>query len=100
MNLYDAGRRGRAITYAGLRKLLLRSGTRIGYADRSAHASPHPGHSVGAWHRLRAAGNGRQAVLGHCSLNSTQVYTHDLERAKQAALAALAPRSVVLGQTR
>lgn len=102
VNLYDAGRRGRAMTYAGLRKLLLRCGTRIGYRLTGPHILRH----TLATRLVRGIGcepqpmDAVQAVLGHRSLNSTQVYTHDLERAKKEALAALAPRSVVLGPTR
>jgi len=102
VNLYDAGRCGRAMTYAGLRKLLLRCSTRIGYELTGPHMLRH----TLATRLVRGidcepqAMDVVQAILGHRSLNSTQVYTHDLERAKQAALAALAPRSVLLGPTR
>jgi integrase/recombinase XerD len=38
-----------------------------------------------------------QAILGHRSLNSTRVYTHDLEAAKKEAMSAIAPRHIDLG---
>lgn len=102
VNLYDAERRGRAMTYAGLRKLVLRCGTRIGYELTGPHMIRH----TLATRLVRGIGcepqamDVVQAVLGHRSIHSTRVYTHDLERAKKEALAALAPRSVVLGPSR
>ena len=102
VNLYDPGRRGQAMTYAGIRKLLLRCGRRIGYELNGSHMLRH----TLATRLVRGIGcqpqpmDVVQAVLGHRSLNSTQVYTHDLEQAKKDALAAVAPRSVMLGPAR
>lgn len=90
------------MTYAGLRKLVIRCGTRIGYELTGPHMIRH----TLATRLVRGIGcepqamDVVQAVLGHRSIHSTRVYTHDLERAKKEALAALAPRSVVLGPSR
>lgn len=99
VNLFGSERRGRAMSYAGLRKLVVRCGSRINYQLNGPHMLRH----TVATRLVRGIDcepqpmDAVQSVLGHRSINSTQVYTHDLERAKREALAALAPRSVVLG---
>lgn len=100
VNLYGNSERGRAMSYAGMRKLLLRCGKKIDHDITGPHILRH----TLATRLIRGIDCERQpidvvqAILGHRNINSTQVYTHDLERAKKEALAAVAPRSVVLGR--
>jgi site-specific recombinase XerD len=91
-------RRGQAMTYAGVRKLISRCGDRIGFPLRGPHILRH----TFATRLVRGIDCDAQpldvvqALLGHRSITSTRVYTHDLEAAKKTALAAVAPRSMSL----
>jgi len=91
-------RRGQAMTYAGVRKLIIRCGERIGFPLRGPHILRH----TFATRLVRGIDcdpqplDVVQTLLGHRSITSTRVYTHDLEAAKKMALAALAPRAASL----
>lgn len=94
--------RGRAMTYSGVRKLIIRCGDRIGFPIRGPHVLRH----TLATRLVRGIDceaqplDVVQSLLGHRSITSTRAYTHDLEAAKKAALEALAPRRVSLVEER
>ena len=73
-------RRGHAMTYAGVRKLIRRCGDQIGFPLRGPHMLRH----TFATRLVRGIDCDAQpldvvqALLGHRSITSTRVYTHDL----------------------
>lgn len=89
---------GRAMTYSGAKALMDRVGARIGFDISGPHMLRH----TLATRLIRGIDCEQQredvvgAILGHRSAASIRVYTHDVERAKRAALDAIAPRSIVL----
>jgi site-specific recombinase XerD len=99
VNLYTTGaHQGAAMTYSGLRDVVLRCGERIGYPLTGPHMLRH----TFATRLVRGIDCEPQPIdvvqdlLGHESLSSTRIYTHDREAAKKAALASLHARSVSL----
>jgi integrase/recombinase XerD len=99
VNLYAHGEhRARAMTYSGVRKLIVRCGERIGFSLQGPHTLRH----TVATRMVRGIDcdpqplDVVQVLLGHRSISSTRIYTHDLEAAKKAALLSLAPRSASL----
>jgi len=100
VNLYTPGpRRGQAMTYSGIRKLIDRVGKAIDFDLTGPHMLRH----TLATRLVRGIDcdpqplDVVQVILGHRSISSTRVYTHNLESAKKQALAAIRPRSVQLG---
>lgn len=89
---------GKAMTYSGVKKLVDRCGRRINYPLTGPHMLRH----TFATRLVRGIDceaqplDVVQSLLGHRSLTSTRIYTHDLERAKRDALASIAPRTVDL----
>lgn len=101
VNLYcPSPHLGKAMKYGNARDLLERCGERIGFPLTGPHVLRH----TFATRLVRGIDceaqplDVVQALLGHRSLNSTRIYTHDLEAAKKAALTSIAPRRLVLGQ--
>lgn len=100
VNLYTPGdRRGAAMRDSAVRKLLNRVGKRIGFEISGPHMLRH----TLATRLIRGIDCESQPadvvgdILGHRSLESTKIYSHDREHAKKRALAAITPRSVLLG---
>ncbi len=100
VNLYSRGEpQGRAMSYAGVRRVVARVSDKIEFDLSGPHVLRH----TFATRLLRGIDCDQQprhvisALMGHRSTASTDVYTHDLERAKKAALASMRPRSIVLG---
>lgn len=99
VNLYTSSQHlGRAWSYSGAKSLMDRVGRRIEFDISGPHMLRH----TLATRLIRGIDCEPQredvvgAILGHRSAESIRVYTHDVERAKKAALAAVAPRAVVL----
>lgn len=102
VNLYTPGKNlGKAMTYSGARKLITRCGVRIDYALSGPHLLRH----TLATRLVRGIDceaqplDVVQSILGHASITSTRIYTHDLEAAKKIALASIAPRRIDLGRS-
>ena len=100
VNLYTRGaRQGAAMRESGVRKIIDRVGARIGFDISGPHMLRH----TLATRLVRGIDCEPQPldvvghILGHLSEASTGIYTHDRERAKRKALAAIAPRTVLLG---
>lgn len=98
VNLYGTSI-GHAMSYSGVRKLIRRCSRRIVYPFNGPHVLRH----TLATRLLRGLECEKvsldvvQAILGHVSIDSTRIYTHDLEKAKREALVQLSPRTVALG---
>lgn len=97
VNLYGPpASRGRAMTYSGVREIILRIGRRIEFPLTGPHMLRH----TFATRLARGIEAEQQpldviqSLLGHRSLNSTRIYTHGLEPAKRAALDSLQARSI------
>lgn len=97
VNLYSEDRwLGRALSYSSVKRLIGRCSKRIGYDIRGPHMLRH----TFATRLVRGVGcdpvplDVVQALLGHASLSSTQVYTHDKEAAMKAATIAMTARPV------
>ena len=99
VNVYTRGAElGRAMSYSGVRKLVKRCGRRIGFDLTGPHMLRH----TFATRLIRGIDCEKvdldvvQSLLGHRSISSTRIYTHDLEVAKRQALLSLAPRGLDL----
>lgn len=99
VNMYSHDEsRGRAMTYSGVKKLIARCAKRINFDLTGPHMLRH----TLATRLVRGIDceaqdlDVVQAILGHASIDSTRIYTHDLESAKKAALNSLAVRTVTL----
>jgi integrase/recombinase XerD len=97
VNLYSEDRwLGRASSYSSVKRLIGRCSRRIGYDISGPHMLRH----TFATRLVRGVGcdpvplDVVQALLGHASLSSTQVYTHDTEAAMKAATIAMTARPV------
>ncbi|MFF2318259.1 tyrosine-type recombinase/integrase [Arthrobacter sp. NPDC058097] len=103
VNLYDRENDylGRAMTYSNAYDLVKRVGDKIGIPLTRPHMLRH----TFATRLVRGIDCDRQDLdvvqylLGHRRIESTRVYTHGLEPAAKAALAALAPRAIELRPT-
>jgi len=90
--------RGRAMSYDGARNLTLKVGERIGFPLTGPHMFRH----TFATRLIRGIDCEQQPIdvvqllLGHASIESTRVYTHDQEQVKLSALASLRTRTVNL----
>lgn len=96
VNLYSEPRwLGRAMTYNSVKRLMDRCSRDIGYDLTGPHMVRH----TFATRLLRGIDcdpvpiDVVQSLLGHASINSTRIYTHDTEAAMRTATSALAPRS-------
>src|SRR5690606_3245738 len=96
VNLYGDDRwLGRAMSYTSVKRLMDRCSTRIGFDIRGPHMLRH----TFATRLVRGIDceavplDVVQALLGHVSLTSTRVYTHDTEAAMKAATVAMTARS-------
>ncbi|WP_411698765.1 tyrosine-type recombinase/integrase [Conyzicola sp.] len=101
VSIYTFGEsRGAAMKYSGVSKLIAICSRRI----RFKLSGPHMLRHTFATRLVRGIDcepqplETVQDLLGHRSINSTKVYTHDLETAKKKALAAIAPRRLHLGE--
>jgi integrase/recombinase XerD len=99
INLWTPGpRRGEAMTYKGMLKMIKRCGDRIGFPLSGPHLLRH----TLATRLVRGIDcepqplDVVQSLLGHRSITSTRAYTHDLEAAKKTALSSLRPRALEL----
>jgi site-specific recombinase XerD len=102
VNLYSTQQHnGKAMKYSKVQTLAERCGRRIGYMLTGPHMLRH----TFATRLVRGIDCEAQSLdvvqdlLGHRSIESTRIYTHDLEPAKKKALAAIATRTVALGVT-
>jgi integrase/recombinase XerD len=102
VNLYSTSEHnGKAMKYGKLQALVEKCGRRIGCELTGPHMLRH----TFATRLVRGIDCEPQGIdvvqdlLGHRSIESTRVYTHDLEPAKKRALAAVAPRTVLLRGT-
>lgn len=102
VNLYStAQHNGKAMKYGKVQSLIERCGQRIGYTLTGPHMLRHTFATI----LVRGIDcepqhlDVVQNLLGHRSIESTRIYTHDLEPAKKKALAAVAPRTVDLSVT-
>ncbi len=100
VNLYSLpAQNGSAMRYSSVLKLIRRCGGRIGFALNGPHILRH----TLATRLIRGLEcravplDVVQAILGHSSLSSTRIYTHDIERAKRDALQQQTPRTISLG---
>jgi site-specific recombinase XerD len=100
VNLYSDDKWvGRAMTGSNVRRVIDRCSQRIGFALTGPHMLRH----TFATRLVRGIDCEAQSldvvqeILGHTSIDSTRVYTHELEPATRAALNALPTRTVVLG---
>lgn len=96
VNLYSEPRwLGRAMTYNSVKRLVDRCSRNIGYDLTGPHMLRH----TFATRLLRGIDcvpvplDVVQSLLGHASITSTRIYTHDVEAAMKSATSALAPRS-------
>lgn len=104
VNLYDRENDylGRAMTYSNAYDLVKRVGNKIGVPLTRPHMLRH----TFATRLVRGIDCDRQDLdvvqylLGHRSIESTRLYTHGLEPAAKAALAALIPRAIELRPTK
>lgn len=101
VNLYSGDEHvGRAMTDRNTRAMVKRCGRDIGYPLSGPHILRH----TFATRLVRGIGcepqplDVVQVLLGHRSIQSTRIYTHDLEQAKKDAMMAIAPREVDLGE--
>lgn len=101
VNIYSHDEsRGRAMTYSGVKKLIARCAKRIDFDLTGPHMLRH----TLATRLVRGIDceaqdlDVVQAVLGHANIDSTRIYTHDLETAKKTALGSLAVRTVTLAR--
>ncbi len=99
VNLYARDHhRGKAMTDTNVRKMLRRVSKRIDFDITGPHMLRH----TLATRLVRGIDcdpqplDVVQSILGHRSIESTRIYTHDQERAKKEALAAIAPRTLDL----
>jgi integrase/recombinase XerD len=97
VNLYSEHRLlGRAASYRTVKRLMNQCAKRIDYDITGPHMLRH----TFATRLVRGIGCDAvpldvvQALLGHASLTSTQVYTHDTEEAMKKATLALGARGV------
>ena len=87
------------MSYSAVRKMILRCGERIGFSLSGPHVLRH----TLATRLVRGIECEKvpievvQAILGHSSLSSTRIYTHDLESAKREAMRAQNVRTIKLG---
>ncbi|WP_217615411.1 tyrosine-type recombinase/integrase [Cellulomonas sp. GbtcB1] len=100
VNAYSRGSsKGKAMTYSGVRKVVKACAAAIDFEVTGPHMLRH----TFATRLVRGIDcvpqdlDVVQELLGHRSISSTRIYTHDLERAKRAALASIAPRQATLG---
>jgi len=100
VNLYTPGSaRGKAMTYSGVRRVIARCSSAIGFGLTGPHMLRH----TFATRLVRGIDcdvhplDVVQVLLGHRSISSTRTYTHDLEQAMRTALASIAPREISLG---
>jgi len=101
VNLYSSGEdNGKAMRYGTALKLV----RRLGAAIESPMTGPHVLRHTLATRLVRGLEceavplDVVQAILGHRSISSTRIYTHDLERAKRNALQSQKPRVFALGE--
>lgn len=100
VNLYDRESEylGRAMTYSNVYDLVKRVGGRIGFPLTRPHLLRH----TFATRLVRGIDCDRQDLdvvqylLGHRRVESTRIYSHGLEPAAKAAMAALIPRAIHL----
>jgi len=99
VNLYSRGPSfGKAMTVSRLTDITAAIGKRIEFPLTGPHMFRH----TFATRLVRGIDCAAQdldvvqELLGHASINSTRIYTHDLEAAKKAALASVQSRSVDL----
>jgi len=91
--------KGRAMTYSGVRKLIMRCGKRIDFPMSGPHILRH----TFATRMIRGVDRDPvpievvQELMGHASLDSTRIYLHDGEAAARAALEHVLPRTIRLG---
>lgn len=97
VNTYTHGEyRGRAMSYSGLKKLVGRCAARIGFDLTGPHMFRH----TLATRLLRGIDCEKQdmdvvqAILGHASIESTRIYTHDAEPAMKKAMMSVAGRNL------
>lgn len=97
VNLYGDDRwLGRAMSYTSVKRLMDRCSKRIGFDIRGPHMLRH----TFATRLVRGIDcepvplDVVQTLLGHASLDSTRVYTHDTEAAMKAATVAMTARPV------
>jgi integrase len=100
VNLYGTkNSRGEAMKYDGVYDLVTRVAERIEFPLSGPHMLRH----TFATRLIRGIEcdpqpmDVVQSLLGHASIDSTRIYTHDHETAKKAALASIAPRRITLG---
>ena len=103
VNLYSHDRwLGRAASYSTVKRLMDRCAKRVGYDITGPHILRH----TFATRLVRGLDcdpvplDVVQALLGHASLTSTQVYTHDTEAAMKKATIAMTARHATLGGAR
>ena len=103
VNLYSRDRwQGRAASYSTVEHLMERCAKRVGYDITGPHMLRH----TFATRLVRGLDcdpvplDVVQALLGHASLTSTQVYTHDTEAAMKKATIAMTARQATLGGAR
>lgn len=100
VNLHTSGdSKGSAMSYAGLRKLVHKCAIKIEFPITGPHMLRH----TFATRLVRGIGVEKvaldvvQDILGHRSIDSTRLYTHDTERAMREALDSIQPRQIKLG---
>jgi integrase/recombinase XerD len=100
VNLYAApDQNGSPMKYSSVLKVIRRAGRAIDFPLNGPHMLRH----TLATRLIRGLECNKveldvvRAILGHSSLSSTQIYTHDLEREKRIALEQQVPRTLSLG---
>lgn len=99
VNTYTNGEyRGRAMKYSGLKRLVARCAERIGFELTGPHMFRH----TLATRLLRGIECEKQdldvvqAILGHASIESTRIYTHDPEPAMKKAMLSVTRRNLAV----
>jgi integrase/recombinase XerD len=99
VNVYTRGDAlGKAMKYSTLKRLVTRCGIAIGFPLSGPHMLRH----TFATRLVRGIDcepqplDVVQGLLGHASIESTRIYTHDLENAMKLALRSVASRTIVL----
>lgn len=100
VNLHNpGGEAGTAMSYAGVRKLVSRCGKLIDFPLTGAHIFRHTFATclVRGIEVDPVALDVVQELLGHRSIDSTRIYTHDSEKAMRKALGQLQTRKANIG---
>lgn len=91
--------KGAPLGYGGARNVVVQLGREIGFAINGPHMLRHTlaTRLIRGHESEKVADDVVQAILGHASIASTRVYTHDVESLMHAALADSPARSLTLG---